>query len=83
MHRSIKFDEETYALIEEMAKEEGRTTASLIRSLLSSHPAVVGYRVFKESGWQARIESFVTKPLRNSAGEVYNDKLDRWEKVSE
>lgn len=51
MHRSIRLDDSTYKLLEEISSMEKRSTASLIRSLLATHPSVMGYQIFRDRGY--------------------------------
>lgn len=47
MRTSLTIDDETYELVKEMAKAQGRTTANLLQHLIRNNNEVVGWRVFK------------------------------------
>lgn len=51
MYRSIRLDDDTYKLLEEISAADRRSTASLIRNLLATHPSVIGYRTMKDKGY--------------------------------
>lgn len=74
MYRSIKLDDETYDILEQIAASETRSTASLIRHLLATHPAIIGYRKFKEKGMILEIP--ITRSTKPKASRFKTPSID-------
>lgn len=51
MRTSLSIDDETFAIVEQAAKAQNRTTAGQLRHLIKSHPEVVGWKI-----WEKRLE---------------------------
>ena len=54
MRTSLSIDDETFAIVEEAAKAQNRTTAGQLRHLIKSHPEIVGWKL-----WEKRLEAEV------------------------